>query len=54
VLRAETGTAEIFIPDPPVIAKCEGDSLTEGGRVRVRLVSADATARKVTFERVLE
>jgi exoribonuclease R len=52
VLRSETGSAEIFITDPPVIAKCEGDGLPEGGRIRVRLVHADATARKVTFERV--
>lgn len=52
VLRAEAGTAEVFLTDPPVVAKCEGDGLPEGERIRVRLVSADAAARKVTFERV--
>lgn len=52
VLRAEAGTAEVFLTDPPVIAKCEGDGLPEGERIRVRLVSADATTRKVAFERV--
>jgi VacB/RNase II family 3'-5' exoribonuclease len=51
VLRAEAGAAEVFITDPPVIAKCAGDGLPEGGRIRVRLIAADAAARKVTFER---
>jgi exoribonuclease R len=54
VLRSEQGSAEVFLPDPPVIARCEGDGLPEGGRIRVRLVHADADARKVTFERVAE
>ncbi|HEV8559500.1 MAG TPA: RNB domain-containing ribonuclease [Actinophytocola sp.] len=54
VLRSEQGSAEVFLPDPPVIARCEGDGLPEGGRIRVRLVHADATARKVTFERAGE
>jgi VacB/RNase II family 3'-5' exoribonuclease len=52
VLRAETGAAEIFIADPPVIAKCAGDGLPEGERIRVRLTQADAAARRVVFERV--
>jgi exoribonuclease R len=52
VLRAETGAAEVFLADPPVIAKCAGDGLPEGGRIRVRLTQADAAARKVVFERV--
>ncbi len=51
VLRADGGSAEVFLTDPPVIAKCAGDNLPEGETVRVRLVQADAVARKVTFER---
>jgi exoribonuclease R len=52
VLRAEQGSAEVFLADAAVIAKCEGDALPEGGRIRVRVVQADAEKRKVTFERV--
>jgi exoribonuclease R len=52
VLRAESANAEIFLPEPPVIAKCTGESLPEGGRIRVRLLDADAVKRKVSFERV--
>lgn len=51
VLRTETGSAEVFLTDPPVLARCEGDGLPEGERIRVRLVVADAAARKVVFER---
>jgi exoribonuclease R len=51
VLRSEQGSAEVFLPDPVVIARCEGDGLPEGGRIRVRLVGADVGARKVMFER---
>jgi VacB/RNase II family 3'-5' exoribonuclease len=50
VLRAENNTAEVFLTDPPVIAKCVGQNLPEGETVRVRLLSADADLRKVTFE----
>lgn len=52
VLRAEQGSAEVFLAGPAVIAKCEGDGLPEGERIRVRVVEADAKKRKVTFERV--
>ncbi len=51
VLRSEGGPAEVFLTDPPVIAKCSGENLAEGETVRVRLARADAQARKVTFER---
>jgi exoribonuclease R len=51
VLRAEGGSAEVFLADPPVIAKCAGEGLPEGETVRVRLVRADADERKVAFER---
>ncbi|MGH3877729.1 MAG: RNB domain-containing ribonuclease [Actinophytocola sp.] len=52
VLRADGGAADVFLTTPPVIAKCAGDDLPEGDTVRVRLVHADAEARKVAFERV--
>jgi exoribonuclease R len=52
VLRAEQGGAEVFLTEPPVIARCGGDGLPEGERIRVRLIEADAQKRKVTFERV--
>ncbi|HEU5471155.1 MAG TPA: RNB domain-containing ribonuclease [Actinophytocola sp.] len=52
VLRSDGGTAEVFLTDPPVIAKCDGDGLPEGERIRVRLVEADARIRRVRFERV--
>ena len=51
VLRADESSAEVFLTDPPVIAKCAGEDLPEGETVRVRLVQADAEARKVSFER---
>jgi VacB/RNase II family 3'-5' exoribonuclease len=54
VLRAEQSGAEVFLSDPPVIAKCEGDTFPESGKVRVRLVNVDAAARKVTFARAEE
>jgi exoribonuclease R len=52
VLRADGASAEVLLADPPVIAKCAGDGLPEGERVRVRLVQADTEARRVAFERV--
>ena len=51
VLRSEGGPAEVFLTEPPVIAKCGGENLPEGETVRVRLTQADAQTRKVTFER---
>ncbi len=52
VLRAESTNAEVFLPEPPVIAKCSGENLPEGGRIRVRLLDADTLKRKVSFEQV--
>ncbi|ALG06789.1 RNB domain-containing ribonuclease [Kibdelosporangium phytohabitans] len=52
VLRAEANSAEVFLTDPPVIAKCAGEGLSEGGRIRVRLLAADTVKRKVSFEKV--
>ncbi|MGW5108841.1 RNB domain-containing ribonuclease [Nocardia sp. NPDC004123] len=50
VLREANATrpAEIFIADPPVLAKCTGTP-PEGGTVRVRLAEADPTTRTVMF-----
>ncbi|HEY3260857.1 MAG TPA: RNB domain-containing ribonuclease, partial [Pseudonocardiaceae bacterium] len=41
--------AEVFIADPPTLARCTGDHLVEGTRVTVRLAEADPVARKVHF-----
>jgi exoribonuclease R len=51
VLRAETNSGEVFVTEPPVMAKCSGSELPEGERITVRLVEADTTRRKVSFER---
>jgi exoribonuclease R len=55
VLRSNTNGAEpvsdVFITDPPTLARCTGE-LRDGERVTVRLVEADATARKVLFAAV--
>ncbi|MFJ4651518.1 RNB domain-containing ribonuclease [Nocardia sp. NPDC088792] len=50
VLREANHTrpAEIFIPTPPVLAKCLG-SPPEGKQVRVRLAESDPATRTVTF-----
>lgn len=51
VLRAEGDSAEVFMTDPPVIAKCAGgEGLPEGDTVRVRLARVDERAREVSFE----
>lgn len=52
VLRSEGNSSDVFLPDPPVIAKCANGDLPEGETVRVRLTQADAEARKVVFEKV--
>lgn len=39
----------VAIDDPPVRAKCEGDGLPLGERVRVRLAVADPVTRRVLF-----
>lgn len=41
--------AEIFVIDPPTLARCTGDNLVEGARVTVRLATADPATRTVTF-----
>ena len=51
LLRAGDGEhhAEVFVYEPPVIAQCRGD-VPAGEHVRVRLVEANPTTRKVRFE----
>ncbi|WP_407691224.1 RNB domain-containing ribonuclease [Saccharopolyspora mangrovi] len=51
VLRVPNGVAgEVFVADPPIIARCTGGGLVEGQQVRVRLVTADPARRDVEFE----
>ncbi|HEY3506993.1 MAG TPA: RNB domain-containing ribonuclease [Actinocatenispora sp.] len=39
----------VALDDPPVRARCEGEDLPVGDRVRVRLVEADPATRRVLF-----
>jgi exoribonuclease R len=39
----------VALDDPPVRARCEGEGLPLGGRVRVRLAVADPAQRRVLF-----
>jgi exoribonuclease R len=50
VLHAEARGGEVFVADPPVLARCAGDDLPEGERITVRLVEADVERRKVAFQ----
>ncbi|WP_436502210.1 RNB domain-containing ribonuclease [Actinokineospora sp. HUAS TT18] len=52
VLRAEGSAAEIFIAEPPVLGRCPGENMPEGGTIRVRLTEAVVEERRVEFERV--
>lgn len=52
VLRAGGESAEVFVPDPPVLGRAEGTGFPEGQRVRLRLVEADPATRRVRFELV--
>ncbi|WP_329787638.1 RNB domain-containing ribonuclease [Lentzea sp. DG1S-22] len=51
VLRSNENDAEIFVAEPPVLAKCSGRNIPEGERIRVKLTEADPAERKVRFER---
>jgi exoribonuclease R len=50
VLDVDPGV--VALDEPAVQARCEGDGLVAGTRVRVRLVEADPSRRKVVFQRV--
>jgi exoribonuclease R len=53
VLEVERpGRGTVALDDPPVRARCEGEALTAGARVRVRLREADPQKRRVLFELV--
>jgi VacB/RNase II family 3'-5' exoribonuclease len=49
---APSGSGEVFVTDPPVLARCFGNGLQDGREVQVRLVEADPATRKVRFEAV--
>lgn len=42
--------ANVFVTDPPVLARCDGDGQAEGARVKVVLREADPASRLVRFE----
>ncbi|MET7421005.1 RNB domain-containing ribonuclease [Dactylosporangium sp. NPDC005555] len=52
VLDVEKHRADIALDEPPVRARCEGEGLPLGGRIRVRLTTADPARRKVLFTQV--
>ncbi|HSO02151.1 MAG TPA: hypothetical protein VLS46_06465, partial [Gaiellaceae bacterium] len=45
----EDGGGDVQLAEPAVTAKCEGEDLPLGERVRVRLVLADVAKRQVRF-----
>ncbi|WP_235925970.1 RNB domain-containing ribonuclease [Actinokineospora pegani] len=49
VLRAGAESAEVFIVEPPVLARCAGAGLPEGATIRVRLTEVDVDRRRVSF-----
>jgi exoribonuclease R len=49
-LHARRGGATVAIREPSVTARCTGDDLPLGGRIRVRLTEADVMQRLVRFE----
>ncbi|MFD4670707.1 RNB domain-containing ribonuclease [Lentzea sp. NPDC058450] len=51
VLRAGDNEADIYVTEPPVLAKCTGKHIPEGERITVRLAEADPATRKVRFEK---
>lgn len=48
VLRADGDAGEVYVPDPPVLARCTG-VLTAGAAVRVRLTEADPGSGRIEF-----
>jgi hypothetical protein len=50
-LNERRGGGTVAIRQPAITARCVGDNLPLGGRVRVRLQAADVMQRLVRFER---
>jgi exoribonuclease R len=46
--QADGEAGEVYVPDPPVLARCTGD-LTPGAVVRVRLTEADPATGRIEF-----
>jgi len=49
IIDANDHSATITLDEPAVRARCTGDHLTVGDRIRARLTEADVAARTVTF-----
>jgi len=49
VIDANEHAGTVVLDEPAVRARCEGDALPVGERVRVRLLAADAATRQVRF-----
>jgi exoribonuclease R len=49
-LHTRRGGATVALREPAVTARCSGDELPLGGRIRVRLTEADVMKRLVRFE----
>jgi len=49
-LHTRRGGATIALREPAVTARCTGDDLPLGGRIRVRLTDADVMKRLIRFE----
>ncbi|MET0928040.1 MAG: RNB domain-containing ribonuclease [Aeromicrobium sp.] len=49
VVRADQDGGEIMLSAPPVVARCTGRGLPEGGTVAVTLTEVDEVRRRVTF-----
>ena len=54
VIDSDAHAATIVLDDPPVRARCTGAGLTDGVRIRARLVEADVAHHAVRFESVGE
>lgn len=50
VTKTGKGHASVQVRDPAVVASVDDDTLQPGDEVRLRVVGADVTTRKVTFE----
>ncbi len=51
VLRFDAaGAAEVFVQNPPLLARCSGVTSPEGSEIAVRLTEVDVVGRRVCFE----